>query len=224
MNSKSDETHRTSRPGSQTNPPIYSPMVERALRVAAQAHQCQKRKASDLPYFQHPASVTLMLSRCGFSSDEMLAAAALHDTLEDTDCTVESLSRSFPPEVIDLVQECSEQKKDASGTTIEWRTRKEVHIGRIRRASVAARAIVLADKLHNLASMTFDIDEGEELWGRFNAPARDVIWYHRQIVESALNSTPDQREQTSDDDQIRLNRLGSECSRLIDQLERSIDG
>ena len=195
---------------------VYSPLVERALRRAARAHRHQTRKSSDLPYFQHAASVVLILARCGFDQDDMLAAAALHDTLEDTDCTVESLTAEFPESVVGLVQECSEQKKDASGNHRPWRDRKESHIDLVRGASVSARAIILADKLHNLASMAFDLEQGEELWSRFNAGQSDVIWYHRAIVDAATEFSEEDAVPTAD--LAKLNELVTACRDLIDRL------
>lgn len=201
---------------------LYSPLVEKAFRVAADAHRNQTRKASDLPYFQHPASVALILSRVGFNDDELLAAATLHDTIEDTDCTVESLTTEFPESVVKLVLECSEAKADASGAKIPWRARKESHIAAVREASPSARAIVIADKLHNLGSMFFDLEHGDELWSRFNASPEDLIWYHREIVDAASSAG------VSTDTDIpfaeRLDCLAAEVRRLIDKLVLSIPG
>jgi (p)ppGpp synthase/HD superfamily hydrolase len=196
---------------------LHSPLVEKAFRVAADAHRNQTRKASDLPYFQHPASVALILARAGFDDDELLAAAALHDTIEDTDCTIESLTSEFPEAVVNLVLECSEKKIDATGAKIPWRARKEAHIAVVREASPYARAIVLADKLHNLSSMVYDLELGEELWSRFNASPNDLIWYHHEIV-AAAKTFP-----TSADSLIvrRINLLTIECQRLIGHLADS---
>jgi (p)ppGpp synthase/HD superfamily hydrolase len=191
--------------------------VEKAFRVAADAHRNQTRKASDLPYFQHPASVALILVRAGFN-DELLAAAALHDTIEDTDCTVESLIAELPETVVKLVLECSEAKTNAAGAKIPWRTRKESHIAVVREASLPARAIVLADKLHNLGSMVCDLERGEELWSRFNASPDNLIWYHREIVAAAA-TLPDDTDSSFAE---RLNRLAAECLRLVNQLAGSI--
>jgi (p)ppGpp synthase/HD superfamily hydrolase len=191
-------------------PTLYSPLVEQAFRVAATAHRNQKRKGSDLPYFQHPASVALILARCRFDDDHLLAAAVLHDTIEDTDCTLESLTADFPEAVVKIVEECSESKTDAAGAKLPWRVRKESHIAVVREASRSARAIVLADKLHNLGSMVFDLERGEELWSRFNAAPDDLIWYHREIVAAACGNASENATQ--------LDQLAADCQRLIDQL------
>jgi (p)ppGpp synthase/HD superfamily hydrolase len=212
------ESEASISPGGQLRP-LYSPLVEKALRVAADAHRDQTRKALVLPYFQHPASVVLILARCGYDSDELLAAAVLHDTIEDTNCTVESLMNDFPEAVVTLVQECTENKTDDSGANIPWRLRKESHITLMKDASTAGRAIVLADKLHNLGSMVYDLERGDELWSRFSASPDDVIWYHREIVAAAVNVAAADRASMI---AHKLDRLAAECLCLIDQLVDSI--
>ena len=197
---------------------LYSPLVEKALRVAVDAHRDQTRKASDLPYFQHPASVVLILARCGFDCDELLAAAVLHDTIEDTECTVESLMDLFPEAVVRLVQECTEEKTNSAGEKIPWKARKEAHIALLKNASRAGRAIVLADKLHNLGSMVFDLQDGKEFWSHFNATPDELIWYHRAIVNSATELPASTESSMSE----KLNQLADECQRLIDHLAESI--
>ena len=212
------ETPDSSHPDREHRP-LYSPLVEKALRVAANAHRHQTRKASDLPYFQHPASVVLILARCGYDCDELLSAAVLHDTIEDTDCTLESLMGGFPEAVVRLVQECTERKTDESGVALPWRVRKKAHIDLMRAASTPGRAIVLADKLHNLGSMVFDLERGEEIWHRFNASPTDIIWYHREIVTAAIDVTPQDRASAI---AHKLDRLAAECRYLITRLEASI--
>lgn len=164
---------------------LTTPLIERALRVAALAHQGQTRKASDLPYFLHPAAVALILSRCGFESDEILAAAILHDVLEDTEWTPASLAEEFPLDVVRIVEGASEQKADSTGESRPWAVRKAEHVEAIESAGFEVAAVVLADKLHNLTSMLCDLESGEELWSRFNAPRDAVIAYHRDIVRAA---------------------------------------
>ncbi len=197
---------------------LHSPLVEKAFRVAADAHRNQTRKVSTVPYFQHSASVALILARAGFENDELLAAAALHDTIEDTDCTVESLTAEFPESVVKLILECSEQKTDATGAKIPWKVRKAAHIAVVREASPSACAIVLADKLHNLGSMIYDLERGEELWSRFSASPKDLIWYHREIVAAATRLSPTPDSPFAE----RLNRLAAEAQQLIEKLALSI--
>ncbi|MBT6153072.1 MAG: bifunctional (p)ppGpp synthetase/guanosine-3',5'-bis(diphosphate) 3'-pyrophosphohydrolase [Planctomycetaceae bacterium] len=192
--------------------PFFSPLVERAMRTAAIWHRNDVRKATDTPYITHPASVAMILIRAGFTDDCLLAAALLHDVVEDTDCTLDELADAFPPAVVEYVAALSEQKLDESGENRSWRIRKEEHVAEVAAAPLAARAIVLADKLHNLTAMCYDIEFDANLWSRFNASPADILWYNRTMVTRAAG------------EDASLQPLAEECRRLVFQLETAIDG
>lgn len=181
------------------------------MRVAARAHRQQTRKASDLPYITHPAGMAVMLLRTGFDDDCLLAAALLHDTVEDTDYTAEQLAAQFPAEVAEYVATLTERKVDDAGRKRPWRDRKQEHLSELADASLEACALVLVDKLHNLGTMLYDREAGEEIWSRFNASPGDVIWYHRSMVEAAAKFADP-----------RLQRLARECSEIIDELASTV--
>ena len=186
---------------------LFPDLLERAMRVAAMAHRDQQRKASPVPYIAHPASVALVLSRAGYSEPEILAAALLHDVIEDTSYSIERCRAEFPVEVVDLVMAASEVKATNSGDKLPWIVRKREHLARLQSASPAAKAIVLADKFHNLTSMVVDLAEGAELWSRFNASVDDLRWYYSESVKLADNATDE-----------RLHRLAAGCRSRIAQL------
>ena len=147
-------------------------LLERALRLSAVAHAGQSRKGSDLPYFSHPAAVALILARAGFSDDDVLAAALLHDVVEDTEVELADLEQAYPARVCGFVAAASEQKTDAAGQKRSWFDRKADHVGQVAAAPQAARAIVLADKIHNLQSMLFDLEMGGVALGPLQRCAR----------------------------------------------------
>ncbi len=192
--------------------PLFRPLVERAMRIAARAHRHHHRKASDLPYITHPASAALLLLKAGIDDDEILAAALLHDVVEDTDHTLEALAAEFPPKVVQLVAAMTERKHDHDGRKRTWQERKVEHLAFIAAEPWEARAIVLADKLHNLGSMIVDFENGEEIWTRFNASPERILWYHREMVLAAEQADP------------RLAMLASECREMIERLEASRRG
>lgn len=189
---------------------LFSPVVERALRVAARCHRHHRRKASDLPYLTHPAGVALILLRAGFGDEEILAAALLHDVVEDTDYSLEQMEAEFPAGVAEYVAVLTERKRDSDGTKRSWQDRKREHIEQIGEASVGAKAVVLADKLHNLGTMLYDLEAGDDLWSRFGASPDQVLWYHREMIERA----------TVEDE--RLQRLAAECRELLERLEETL--
>lgn len=185
---------------------LFSPLVERAMRIAAQAHRHHHRKGSDLPYLTHPAHAAMILLRAGIDDDEILAAALLHDVVEDTEHTLDMLAVDFPPKVVQLVAAMTERKHDHDGRKRSWQERKDEHLRDIAAEPWEARAIVLADKLHNLGSMLVDFDHGEDVWSRFNAPPDKILWYHREMIAAASQGEP------------QLARLAAECTALIEKL------
>ena len=128
----------------------------------------------------------MLLQRFGFDNDEILAAALLHDVVEDTECTLNELANEFPVSVVESVAALSERKYDDQNVMRPWKDRKLEHIEQVKAAPRAARAIVLADKLHNLATMQFDLEAGHDLWSRFRAQPDEVEWYHRTMIATAF--------------------------------------
>lgn len=188
---------------------LFSPLLEQALRVAARCHADQTRKGGDVPYLTHPAAVAMILARAGFGDEAVLAAAILHDVVEDTDDSLADLQRDFPPTVVEYVAALTERKQDEQGNKRDWESRKRDHIAEIAAAPLPARAILLADKLHNLATMLYDIEHGTNIWERFNAPYERIRWYYSAIVEAASQGEPP------------LAPLADECRSLIARLEHT---
>lgn len=185
---------------------LFSPLIERAMRIAAQAHRHHHRKGSDLPYITHPAQAAMILLRAGIDDDEILAAALLHDVVEDTEHTLAMLAADFPPKVVLLVAAMTERKHDHDGRKRSWQERKDEHLQHIAAESWEARAIVLADKLHNLGSMVEDLEAGQDLWTRFNSPPEKILWYYREMIAAAEQGDP------------RLAALAEECTVLVERL------
>lgn len=120
-----------------------------AARFAAWKHRHQRRKgAGRLPYINHPLDLAHALWFEGGVRDEItLAAAILHDTIEDTQTTVQELQGEFGAAVAGIVMETSDEP------SVDWRVRKKLQITRARSASQRAREVKLADKLCNLRSL-----------------------------------------------------------------------
>jgi (p)ppGpp synthase/HD superfamily hydrolase len=184
----------------------YSLIIEQALRVAAVAHAGQQRKGAPVPYFTHAAGVALILARSGFRDEGLLAAAILHDVVEDTDVSVEQLRGQFPEAVVALVVTVSERKTDPRGGKRPWEDRKRDHLQQIATAPVGARAIVLADKLHNLETMLLDLSTGGICFSAFHAPPDRVLWYYEQMIDVAAGREP-QLEALAQDCRIAVERL-----------------
>ncbi|MDN3018322.1 HD domain-containing protein [Paenibacillus sp. BSR1-1] len=154
-------------------------VIDKALQVASKAHQNQFRKNTDIPYIAHPASVGMLVLKAGYSED-IVAAAILHDTVEDTELTLEDTEREFGAKIAEVVAGCSEPDK-----SLPWKARKEHTIEFLKTATESIRAVACADKLHNIRSILNDYEQvGEEVWERFNAGKDQQKWYYTKIVES----------------------------------------
>jgi len=188
---------------------LTSSLMERAWRVAAIAHAGQHRKATEIPYLVHPAAVALILQRSGFTDEHLLAAAVLHDVVEDTDWTLERLAGQFPSEVLEIVDVLTEKKHDDKGAKRPWAQRKAEKLERISGASIDSRAVWLADKRHNLETMAFDHIDDPDFWSRFNAPRATLLKSYREGVEAARHGDP------------RLEHLADECLAILEKLENT---
>ncbi len=186
--------------------PILAPVVEDAIRFAARFHRDQLRKGSDLPYIVHPAAVASILQRVGFDDEYILAAAWLHDVVEDTAATSDQVAEDFPAEVADLVRAMSEQKTDADGNKLSWKHRKSHHLEVMSQAPVRVKAVMLADKLHNMLSMCVDARAQPDVWSRFNSSREDLLTYYRNMIATA-------------DGIVELETLRQECCRVLERLE-----
>lgn len=171
---------------------LHSSVVEHAIRLASVAHKTQKRKSSGVPYIAHPMSVCLILMKAGFHDESILAAAVLHDVVEDTDLTIEQLAESFSEDVVRYVKEMTEEKETSEGKKRSWHDRKQDHIAVMQQATLGARAIELADKLHNLEAMLFDLqlENKQEFWGHFGASPEKIVQYYQSMIDAAGQSDP----------------------------------
>lgn len=154
-------------------------LVEEALRFAAARHDGQFRKGSRIPYVTHPVAVAMILTE-DHQPIPVVAAALLHDVLEDTFTTKDELLDQFGPEVARLVEAVSEPDK-----SLIWEERKRAMLERIPSLEYDEIALLVADKLHNLRSIRLDIDQvGKGVWSRFRRPLRDQSWYYHELLEA----------------------------------------
>lgn len=134
-------------------------LVLRAARFAAWKHRDQRRKGRGrLPYINHPLDLAHVLWFEGNVTDPtILAAALLHDTIEDTQTSLKELQGEFGDEIADIVREVTDE------STLDWRSRKKLQISRARSASQAAKLVKLADKICNLRSLVASPPNGWSL-------------------------------------------------------------
>jgi (p)ppGpp synthase/HD superfamily hydrolase len=143
-----------------------SALVAEALGKAREAHAGQVRNGSGgMPYIEHPQAVAALLAEHGFA-DEVLAAALLHDVVEDSETTVEELRRQFGEPVAGLVAALSDDE-----SIDDYSERKREHRERVRRFDGDALAIYGADKLTNSSTLHRALArEGDAVADEFKVP------------------------------------------------------
>jgi (p)ppGpp synthase/HD superfamily hydrolase len=159
--------------------------LKRALDRAAVWHRDQRRKypGADVPYVSHVAGVAVVLARHGFD-DEVVAAGALHDVIEDCGVTHEELARSFGVRVADLVRDASEQDKSLS-----WEERKRRYVEHFAHKSWEAQAISLADKIDNFRSIVVCKKDHGDPWPLFKR-GRDAQLERFDALAAAARAIP----------------------------------
>lgn len=151
-----------------------SPLVRAALEKARTAHAGQVRNGSGgMPYVEHPVTVASLLDQHGYG-EEVLAAALLHDVIEDSDTTLEELRELFGDQVAGMVGALTDDE------TIEsYRERKAEHRERVAAAPSDAHAIYGADKLTNTTTLRDAYaKEGDAVRDEFKVPVelKVEIW------------------------------------------------
>jgi (p)ppGpp synthase/HD superfamily hydrolase len=148
-----------------------------AIEFATNAHKGQLRKGSRLPYIYHPLAVGRILLEAGYETD-IVIGGILHDTVEDTQVTIEEIASLFGERVAALVAGASEKNKADT-----WENRKRETIEKLDTADLGVCAVSCADKLDNIRSIRADIDViGEEVWKRFKRSKESQKWYYTRLV------------------------------------------
>ena len=160
-------------------------LLDKAIIYATEAHAGVNRKGKDRPYIIHPLEVMAIVA--GITDDqEILAAALLHDTIEDAGKTKAEIQKVFGERVADLVAAESENKREEQAAESTWQQRKAETLAHLReKAGHDAKLICLGDKLANIREISRDYSVlGDDLWERFNQKDKTMhCWYYSSVFE-----------------------------------------
>ena len=165
------------------NNPLDTALLDRAIIFAVKAHAGTERRAKGYPYIVHPMEAVEIVATMT-ADQELLAAAALHDTVEDTDVTVEQIRAEFGDRIAALVADESDDLPEGIPEEETWHARKQAAIDRLARASHDAKIVALGDKLSNMRAIARDYAvQGDELWNIFHVKDRkDHEWHYRGLA------------------------------------------
>lgn len=183
-----------------------SPLVHAALEQARSDHEGQVRNGSGgMPYIEHPIQVAALLGEHGYG-DEVLAAALLHDVIEDSDTSLDELREKFGREVAGLVGAMTDDE-----TIDDYRERKAEHRERLAAAPTEALAIYGADKLTNSSTLRAAYaKEGDSVREEFKVPIEVKLEIWEADLELLREKAPELPY---------LDRLEEELSRFRACLE-----
>ena len=161
-------------------------ILDKAIVFAVQAHSGMVRKGTKTPYILHPLEAAAIVATMT-DDEEVIAAAVLHDVLEDTRVTVIQLIEEFGQRVTAFVSAESENKREDIPATETWKLRKQETIDALyNEKHPDVKMIALGDKLSNVRAMYRDYQAiGDKLWNRFNQKDKSEHgWYYRSIADA----------------------------------------
>jgi len=167
------------------NKPLNTELLDRAIIFAVKAHAGTERRGKGFPYIVHPMEAMEIVATMT-PDQELLAAAALHDTVEDTDVTIEEIRSEFGDRIATLVAHESDEAMPGVREEESWHARKQAAIDRLTHAPHDSKIVALGDKLSNMRAIARDYAEiGDALWNRFHAKdPKDHEWHYRGLADA----------------------------------------
>ena len=167
------------------NLPMNTDLVDKAIIFATRAHQGTERRGKGFPYIIHPLEA-LAITATMTNDAELLAAAVLHDTIEDTEVQLDDLRREFGERVACIVAAETDIHSSPDGRKLSWRERKQRDMDNLHAASMDVKMVALGDKLSNMRAIARDYQaQGDNLWQMFCVKERDVhAWRYRGLRDA----------------------------------------
>ena len=167
------------------NNPLDTELLDRAIIFAVKAHAGTERRGKGFPYIVHPMEAMEIVST--MTADQgLLAAAALHDTVEDTDVTVDQIRSEFGDRIASLVAAETDAVMEGKSENETWHERKQAAIDRLARVSRDAKIVAMGDKLSNMRAIARDYAmQGDALWNLFHVnDPKEHEWHYRGLADA----------------------------------------
>ena len=172
---------------------IDTSIVDKAIVYATEAHSGIERRGKGFPYIIHPLEAMSIVATIT-TDPELLAAAALHDVIEDTDQTADDIRAVFGDRIATLVDAESDAVFENMSLEDSWHMRKQMGIDHLKAASKDVKIVAIGDKLSNMRAMAIDYREiGDDLWNRFHVKDKsEHSWRYHALLDSLseLDGTP----------------------------------
>ena len=179
------------------NQPLDTSLFDRAVNFAVKAHSGTERRGKGFPYIIHLMEAVEIVATIT-PDQELLSAAMLHDTVEDTPVTVDDLRKEFGDRVASIVEAESDVHNEGESEHESWHRRKQEAIDRLTAAPLEAKIVALGDKLSNMRAIARDYAQiGDGLWKLFHVTEKsEHEWHYRGLAHALkdLEVTPAYRE------------------------------
>ncbi len=164
---------------------LETSVLDKAIVFAVRAHANTERRGKGFPYIVHPMEAVEIVATMT-KDQELLAAAVLHDTVEDTGVTLDDIRREFGDRVAKLVEEESDVFMEGVSESDSWHARKQAAIERLEKASRDAKMVAMGDKLSNARAIYRDfVQKGDELWNIFHvSDVKEHEWHYRGLAKA----------------------------------------
>lgn len=173
------------------NQSLDTTLLDRAIVFAVKAHSGIERRGKGYPYIIHPLEAVEIVATMT-ADQELLAAAALHDTVEDTEVTLEQIRAEFGDRIASLVADESDETPEDVSKEDSWHMRKKTTIDRLSRASRDTKMVALGDKLSNMRAIARDFTtKGEVFWDLFHIKEKSVHAWRYHALLDALSDLSD---------------------------------
>ena len=164
-------------------------LINKAIEFAVKAHSGAYRKFGNTPYILHPLEV-MAIAGSMTDDENVIAAAALHDTVEDAGVTIDEIEREFGARVAELVAGETENKYPDKPAEETWRTRKEESLEKLKNANDEGLSILwISDKLSNLRAVYREwLLSYDAVWQNFNQKSYyEQKWYYESVAKLTEN-------------------------------------
>lgn len=164
-------------------------LIDKAILFANEKHKGMVRKGDGQPYIFHPIEV-LGVASLLTKDEDVLCAAVLHDTVEDTNTTKEEIEKEFNKHIAELVANESEDKRNDQSREATWKARKQEAIDTINNSKdIGTKIICLSDKVSNLRSFNrLVLQDESKAWDNFNM--KDPLmhyWYYNELKKALVD-------------------------------------
>ena len=173
------------------NSPLNTDLIDKAIIYATQAHHGTERRGKGFAYIVHPLEAMTIVATITNDAD-LLAAAVLHDTIEDTEVTYDDIKREFGERIANLVAKETDVRTDGQGRNLSWQERKQRDMDNLPNSSKEVKIVALGDKLSNMRAIARDYRiKGDELWQIFRIKDKATHAWRYRGLRDALSDLAD---------------------------------